>query len=660
MRKISYLLKNINTKLSIAFAVILIIPGLVIGLLASTTAKNTVEEEILTGIDENIAFLNKTINSTIQPKVHDIDYLYKEISSQLYNGDESPILRTKLNQYALLHPEAQSVYVGTETGLFVQEPKVQMAADYDPRNRDWYKDAMSHKGDTIISDPYISAGTDQMVITISRVIEDGTGVVAVNLYLDYLQELVNQVKIGEAGYAALLADNRKYIHHPDEVSGSDVVEPFYDQVYEKEKGRFEYILNGEKRKKSFLTNELTGWKIEGNVVSSEIIDAMKPIYYKTIVVIIIAMLIGGILVFFIIKSIVRPLKQLKDKAITISKGDLTEQIEILSNDEIGQLGIAFNEMQESLRRLVQQVNENAEYVSSSAEELTASAEHTTSATEHVASAIQEIASNAEKQTNGNRKNVEVLTEVSEGAARIAENSKKVSELAHGTMTQAEVGGHAVTNTVNQMKSIQKSVFESNQMIQSLFERSKEVGTILAAITKIADQTNLLALNAAIEAARAGEQGKGFAVVADEVRKLAEQSQISAKEIQVIVYGIQMDTEKSVEIMNQVMGDVQSGVKISNEAIEKFDQILLQTKEMTPQMEEVSVASQQMTTAIQEIQLTAKDLTLLAKGNASNSEDVAAVTEEQLASMEEIAASSRSLSIMAGELRDSIAVFKYEH
>ena len=196
------------------------------------------------------------------------------------------------------------------------------------------------------------------------------------------------------------------------------------------------------------------------------------------------------------------------------------------------------------------------------------------------------------------------------------------------------------------------------MIQSLHKRSKEVSSILDVITGIANQTNLLALNAAIEAARAGEHGKGFAVVADEVRKLAEQSQQSAKEILTIIQGIEHDTESSVHIMSRVTDDVQAGVKVSNEAIEKFNQILQSTKEITPQMEEVSAIAQQISAAVQEVSATANELAIIAQANAATSEEVAAATEEQLASMEEISSSARALSAMAEELREILSHFKY--
>ncbi|KMY51542.1 methyl-accepting chemotaxis protein [Peribacillus loiseleuriae] len=650
--------RNFKTRLFFFFAVILIIPALIVGSLAYLSASKALQGDIMNSAAENINLLDSIIDSTINPKIHDAQTFSESITSRFFEGASSQKLREKFTQYANLHPEVISIYIGANDGLFVQEPQVTTASDYDPRKRDWYKDAIERKGEVLITEPYMDAGTNDPIVTVAKVLKDGSGVVAIDLKINYLQKVTNEIKIGKEGYAFLLDGNKHYIAHPTKESGSETKESFFDTMYKSETGTFEYQFDGQAKKMAFTTNKVTGWKLGGTILASEVDDSASPIFKSTLTVLIIAIIIGAVVVYFIVQSIIRPIKTLKESVITVSKGDLTEQIKIKSNDEIGQLGNAFNEMQESLRTLIQKVELSSEQLAASAEELTANAEQTGIATEQVAISIQEVSSSAEKQTNGVDRNAESLNELTQGIANIAESSSNVAELSLQTTMQAEEGGKAVQNTKEQMKSIHQSVMESNAMIQSLYERSQEISSILDVITEIADQTNLLSLNAAIESARAGEHGKGFAVVADEVKKLANQSQSSAKQISDLIQDIQMDTLDSVHKMAQVTNDVGNGLTISDEAFEKFEVILNSMKEITPYMEEVSSTAEQMSAGVQEVSSIANELAFLAKGNAETSEEVAASTEEQLASMEEISASAKSLSYMAEELKALIAVFKY--
>ena len=650
-------LKNIRVKLYTAFLLILIIPSIIVSALSYMTAANALEHEIVASAGQNIKLLNMTIHNTLDAKVDDIEKLSEQTADETYKNDGAE-LKKVLSQYANLHPEALSIYMGSEEGYFIQEPVINDTTTYDPRERDWYKQAMENKGEIFISKPYADAGTDKMVVTISKTVKGETGVIGVDISLDHINKITQQVKIGKEGYVMLLDQDKNFIAHPKEKAGSPAKDDFFNKLYAKDNGVFSYTMDGEDKVMTFITNERTGWKIGGMIHKTEIQEDTAPIYRKTMIVNALSLLVGAVIVMVVIRSILTPIKNMKEKALLISEGDLTQKIDIQSTDEIGKLGEAFNVMQDNLKNLVRNIEQNTEQVAASAEELTASAEQTTSATEHVAEAVQEVAGSADQQMGGLDRNAQALEQMTVGITHIADNSQKVSDLALHTKTQAEIGGQAVSDTVQQMASIHASVTESDAMIRSLSDRSKRVGDILNAITDIAEQTNLLSLNAAIEAARAGEHGKGFAVVADEVRKLAEQSQQSAKEIDSIIQGVQADTESSVTIMARVTEEVQAGMDISKEAIEKFKQILSSTQEITPQMKEVSETAQNVLAAVREVNGTAAELAELAKGNAGASEEVAASTEEQLASMEEITASAKTLSVMAEELQELVSRFKY--
>ncbi|QQZ09693.1 methyl-accepting chemotaxis protein [Heyndrickxia vini] len=370
----------------------------------------------------------------------------------------------------------------------------------------------------------------------------------------------------------------------------------------------------------------------------------------------IAMVISTVIGLLITKMIVKPTNHMVKLLSKAENGDFTVKGTYQSKDEIGILTTSFNNMISGLQGIIKTVRDTSQQVAAASEELTASADQTTVATEHVATAIQEIASSAEQSSVKIEENSNSLNEILHGVTRIADSTTNVSELSRETSIEAEEGGKSVEGTLSQMKFIHESVNNLNEVIQTLSNRSYEIGKILDVISGISDQTNLLALNAAIEAARAGEHGKGFAVVADEVRKLAEQSQTSTHSIAKIINSIQLDIKNSLEMMNEVTNNAEQGVLVSVETSKKFKTIIDQTKNIAPQIEEITATVQQISASVEEVSSSAKEVSTHSQENAASSEEVAASTEQQLASMEEINASAKSLASTAEELKELVNKF----
>lgn len=625
-------------------------------MLAYSSAKQEVGKQIMSSSRESILLLDSMITSSISLKVHDAESFAKTVTSELVNGEDSPELRTKFEQYSNLHPETISIYLGTTDGLMIQNPRKELAADYDPRQRPWYKEAMNKKGEVIITDPY-EASSGGMVVTVARTTDDGTGVIGINLMIGNITQSAGNIKIGKEGYVVLLGREQTMIYHPTVEAGTVAEEDHYKEMYKANKGEFDYQLDSEDKKMTFTTNELTGWKIGATMYTSEIQESASPIFNKTLITMVISLVFGVIVTFFIIRSIVKPISRLVGSTLAISEGDLTHEIDVKGKDEISELAQSFKNMTDNLKQIITQVDMNTEQVAAASEELTASADETTIATKQVAFSIQQVASGAESQTVGIDKTVNTMNEISHGMETMTNNFVQVNELTQQAVRHAEEGGESVQHTVAQMNEIHKQVENSDVIIKSLYNRSQQVNEIIGVISDISNQTNLLALNAAIEAARAGEQGKGFAVVADEVRKLADQSQSSASQIAELIRAIQVDTEKSVQSMQLATKSVQDGILVSNNTIEKFDEILNAVRVMAPQIEEVSQIAEQITAEIKNVTDTSNELSEIAKENASSSENVAASTEEQLASLEEVSLSARSLSEMAAELQELVRKFK---
>lgn len=297
MKRILRRIGDFKTKLILTFSLIIIIPALLIGSLAYFSAKEAIKHEMMAGFNENLKLLNSTIDNVIQAKIHDVEYLSEIVASNEGNAENSLELRKTYDQYIQLHPEAQAIYLGSDTGVFIREPNIQMPSDYDPRERGWYKGAMEQEGEIIISDPYISASTKDMVITISKTTKDHSGVIGIDVSLSYLQKITNQVQIGHDGYASIIDENYKYIAHPTEKNGSEVQIDFKNSLSGNKTGQFTYEFEEETYEFTFVTNELTGWKLTGTVVSKEISNAASPIFKSTVLIIILSVIIGAVAIF---------------------------------------------------------------------------------------------------------------------------------------------------------------------------------------------------------------------------------------------------------------------------------------------------------------------------------------------------------------------------
>lgn len=379
--------------------------------------------------------------------------------------------------------------------------------------------------------------------------------------------------------------------------------------------------------------------------------------------IIIAFLVGGIILglsiaYIVSRIITKPLKFVTDNVKEVANGNLTmDPIQVKNKDEIGDLAESFNEMGTSLANLIRKVTMTSETVAASSEQLLASAEQTSKATEQITIAIQDVASGSENQVDSAMAGNESMQEISKGMEQVASSIEMVSKLSVTSNEKAEAGNIVVSETVTQMGIVHQHVSKIASIIHVLGTRSKEIGNIVDLISQVSEQTNLLALNAAIEAARAGEHGKGFAVVADEVRKLAEESNKATDNIRVLIEQIQREIQDVTISMEEGTNSVKSGMDKVNESGKSFLEITDLISNITNQAQEVSAIVEEVNASTENMVQKMSEIATISQQSAGNTQQVAASAEEQNASMEEITASAQSLSMMAQELQENVARFK---
>ena len=393
-------------------------------------------------------------------------------------------------------------------------------------------------------------------------------------------------------------------------------------------------------------------------IKEESAKAISTTRIISILSVVIAIVVAIVLIVFITRTIIRPLSRLMHAAEFIAEGDLTQQdITVNSKDEIGQLGMIFNKMKGNLHQLIQSVQGNAQQLTAASEELSASTEEITATTEDVTKQLETTSDSAQASASAAGESARAMEETAQGVQRIAESSQTLHNSALDASQTASKGVDTIEQAKVQMTTINDSTATVNELVQKLAQQTIEIEHMTKVITDITDQTNLLALNAAIEAARAGEHGKGFAVVADEVRHLAESSKQSANSIVELTMEIQRDTANVEQAVSSALGSVKDGVKIIGNAGESFHEIVGAVGVMTNQIEDISATAEQLSASAEEVSASVNEIAIGADAASQSVDSIAAAMEEQSATMQEVSGIAVALVDSAAELQQEIGKFK---
>lgn len=654
---------SLQSKILLPFLILIVLAAGIISFVSYYFSVNNTTNELSKNVESEMITMNQSFELFFSNISNVLDRFSANALLTDYHPEDKDKLMQMLKETQETTPSIAFIYTGTENKDMVDYPSADNGEDYNPKERPWYQHAVAANGEVVWTEPYEDTGTGEIVVTASKAYFNGdklSGVMAADILIGTLTDMIDRVKIGETGYAFMLDDTGKYITHPNKayIGKDQTKEDYYKKIKNGEDhGIVTYQFEGNEKVMGFAKNPTTHWLIGGTVDKKEF-QKKASIIFMPIAITLSLVLIFAVMVSLVTaRRITNPIQAVMKRMNDISNGDLSQEaLQTKSSNEINQLVEATNAMSQNMKELLQNIQGVSETVNHHSEELTQSAVEVKEGTEQIAATMQELASGSEMQAHSSSDLSLAMVAFDEKVQEANEYGKNIYQSSEKVWHITKEGSQLMTASTSQMEKIDQIVQDAFQKVQNLDKQSQEISKLITVIKDIADQTNLLALNAAIEAARAGEQGKGFAVVADEVRKLAEQVADSVTDITKIVTDIQKDSSIVTESLLSGYKEVKKGTGQIETTGKTFQHISQLVNEVTENIRKVSEDLTEITANSQGMNESIQDIAAAAEESSAGIEQTSATVQQTHSTMEEVAASSGQLAKLAETLNGFVQKF----